>query len=340
MAERNIQIDDSTEALDEALQELIDQYNSLGNYQGKTADQMQAQAEGEYNSYYDQLKLAAQQNRDTQDLALQQQRDSLQAAYDKQREASAKAYDQSYSQADRQMLSRGMQRSSYGAATLGNIGSEKAKAQGELNAAQTTAETNIDKQRTQLAQQLSQTLAGYDTNKAADVLNRVRQLEDQEYSRGVENRNTRNSLAAQIYEYMANRQQQQMAQNQWQAQFDENVRQFNAQMDAAKAGGSGGGGGSYSYTGGDTTNNVYGNTATPAAVVGVGTTYRDPEVSDLISALNGGASKKQSAISGASTSKVPVKQNSVNAMTSAKPVGGVDVGATYKNNKNLLYTTK
>lgn len=248
--------------LSSALQELINQYNSMPAYTKKTGDQLREQAEGEYKSYYDQLRLSAQQNQERSDLALQQQREGLQRTYDKQREASLKNYATRYSQADRQMLSRGMQRSSYGAQVLANIDIEGAEAQQELWDQQAAAEGNIDAQRTQLAQQLAQQLLQYDAGEAADVLNRIRQLEDQEYERGITDQNMRNQLSTQIYQFMQQAEQQKIAQDQWQAQmdyqkqrdaiadeqwqkqFEESVRQFNVQQENKSSGGSGSGGSS------------------------------------------------------------------------------------------------
>ena len=130
---------------EQALADLIKQYQS-GNttYTPKTDDEIKAQAQNEYQSYYDQLRQAAQQSSDTSDLALQQQKDALQSSYDKQRESTEKSYAQSYSQTDRNMLSRGMQRSSYSAQTLANLANEGAQAQGNIDEAQQQAEGNID----------------------------------------------------------------------------------------------------------------------------------------------------------------------------------------------------
>ena len=58
--------------------------------------------------------------------------DSLNHAYGLQRESSDREFDKAISQADRQMLSRGMQRSSYGSQVLGNLGSQKVKAQNDI----------------------------------------------------------------------------------------------------------------------------------------------------------------------------------------------------------------
>lgn len=224
----------------DALQKLLEQYNQTSSYVPKTADQIRQQAQGEYQSYYDQLRLAAQQAQARNDLALQQQREGLQRTYDKQREASQKEYENAYSRADRQQLSRGMQRSSYTAQVLANLTKEGAEAQQELWDAQGAAEGNIDAQRTQLAAQLADQLSQYSASEAADVLARIKQLEDQEYDRVRENDQYKNSLSAQIYQFLYQGEQDKIAQEQWQKEFDENVRQWNAQYGSKGSGGGGG----------------------------------------------------------------------------------------------------
>lgn len=237
----------------DALQKLLEQYNQTSSYVPKTADQIRQQAQGEYQSYYDQLRLAAQQAQARNDLALQQQREGLQRTYDKQREASQKEYKNAYSRADRQQLSRGMQRSSYTAQVLANLTKEGAEAQQELWDAQGAAEGNIDAQRTQLAAQLADQLSQYSASEAADVLARIKQLEDQEYDRVRENDQYKNSLSAQIYQFLYQGEQDKIAQEQWQKEFDENVRQWNAQYGSKGSGG--GGGNNYNHDKDDTNNN-------------------------------------------------------------------------------------
>lgn len=185
----------------DALNQLMDAFKAP-SYTPKTPEQIRQQAEGEYKSYYDQLALAAQQQKDQSDLALQQQREGLQDTYDRQREDSAKQYRQAYSQVDRTMLGRGMQRSSYTAQTLANLLQEGAEAQQDIGDAQAAAEGNIDAQRAQLAQQLAAQLGQYDAAKQADILARIRELEDQEYERGQNDRSQQNSLALQLYQAM------------------------------------------------------------------------------------------------------------------------------------------
>lgn len=222
-------------SLSDALSQLIQAFNETNAYTPKTAEQIRSQAEGQYQSYYDQLRLAAQQAQEQQDLALQQQRAGLQYTYDKQREANRRAYEQAYSEADRHALSRGMQRSSYNAQILANLMRQGAEADQDIWDQQSAAEGNVDAQRAQLAMQLATQLQQYDANQAADVMARINELEDQEYDRGQSNTQYRNNLYAQIFEYMQNmnnmeyqRARDLIADEQWQKQFDESVRQFNA----------------------------------------------------------------------------------------------------------------
>lgn len=230
----------------EAMEELLAAFGKTPTYTAKTEEQLRQQAATEKQSYYDQLRLSTQQAHARNDLALQQQREGLQATYDKQREASAEQYRKAYSQADREILRRGMQRSSYGVQTLANVNQAGAKAQQQLYDQQGAAEGNIDAQRALLAQQLGDQLRQYDANQLADAQARYDELAEREYGRQQDAADRQNALAQQIYQLTF--QEQQAAQNQanweaqmqyqkeadtqaqanWQAEFDESVRQFNA----------------------------------------------------------------------------------------------------------------
>lgn len=190
----------------DALEQLIAQFNNSANYYTpRTAEDILAQAQGEYATYYDQQRLAANQAQQRTDLALQQQLAGLQTTYDKSREASQRQYNQAYSQADRGMIGRGMQRSSYGAQTLANISRQGAEAQQELWDQQAAAEGNINAQRAQTQQQLADQLRQFDASQAADVLNRQRELENEEYQRRLENEQYRAKLSDTIYNYLLDR---------------------------------------------------------------------------------------------------------------------------------------
>lgn len=215
-----------------ALLALINQFNSTPGYTAKSDAELRAQAANEYASYYGNLRLSAKQAHDRNNLALQQSRQNLAKSYDKQREASAQQYASAYSQTDRQMLGRGMQRSSYGSQTLANLLEAGAQAQQDIYDAQTDAERQIDAQIALLAQQLSDQLMQYDASEQSDILARLWTLQQQEYDRSVAAQDRQNSLAAQIYQYQYQEGRDQVADSQWQQQMDFQKSQANA--DAAR----------------------------------------------------------------------------------------------------------
>lgn len=227
-------------------------------YTARSDDQLRQLAEQQYQSYYDQLRRAAQQKQEREALALQNQRSGIQRAYEKQREASDKSYRQAYSQVGRETLRRGMQRSSYAAQRLANTELEGIEANQNIWDQQVSAEGNLDAQLAQLQGQLADTLAGYDANQAADVMKRYNELQSEEYERAREAEQYAESI------------------RQWQAQFDESIRQFNESMKKK----SGGGGSKKSAT-------------VPTDPAAAGTQM--PTDGDLLGFLNGGTAAVPSA---------------------------------------------
>ena len=183
------------------LNKLQEQYNS-GGYKPKTDEELKQQAQQEYGAYYDQLKLGAQQQFDRSDLGLQQQKAALDYAFAKQQEAAEKEYNKVYSQADRQLLSRGMQRSSYGAQTLANIRQQQADVYMDLEGQLAAKGAEIEAKRAQLGDQYAAQINQYNAAQAADELKRLRELQDREYERGVQADAAQNELALQLYNLM------------------------------------------------------------------------------------------------------------------------------------------
>ena len=224
-----------------SLEELIAKLTqtSSNSYTPLTQEEMQKQAEDRYASVYGQKRLTAQQQYDSNDQALAQQLAGLQATYDKQREQSAENYRKSRAEADRHMLSRGMQRSSYNNATLSNIDLAGDKAQQAINDTQAQQEGNIGEQRRQLSQQLAAQLAQYDEAQQQDILAYVDQLEAREYDRSTADRNTQNQLAMAIYEYQHQAEREGVEDSQWQAEF--NARYGGGGGSSGSSGGGGSG---------------------------------------------------------------------------------------------------
>lgn len=202
--------------------------NSIGNgYTPKTEEQIQQEAAARVQTQYDTQRLAAQQAADRQQLALDQQLASLGADYDRAVEESNRQYNRTASQFDRSMLSRGMQRSSYLASTLANIGNQGARAASDIRLREAQARSGIEGQRAQLAEQLAQQMAQYDVSQLNDAMAYADQLRDQEYSRGVQERSTTAGLAQNLLQILMNAQQQNLSQDQWERQFAESIREWN-----------------------------------------------------------------------------------------------------------------
>lgn len=182
--------------LDELRQQL-----TMDTYTPKTDEQMREEANKQYASVYGQKKLAAQQTFDQTDLALSNQLASLDQSYAKQREAAAKATRASQSSLDRYSLQRGMQRSSFNAASQSNILAEGEKTLADINQSETAARQNIESQRAQLASQLAAQLGQYDVDYANDVQAYFNQLRQQDEASRVEADKYRNQLLMALYEY-------------------------------------------------------------------------------------------------------------------------------------------
>ena len=121
----------TTDSITALSQALARQYDNA-QYSVRTEEERLAQAQLQNDTYYSQMRRAAQQQQEQNDLRLQQQRNALQSAYDRNREQAAQQYAQAYSQADRALLARGMGRSSYGLQTLSNVALQGAQAQADI----------------------------------------------------------------------------------------------------------------------------------------------------------------------------------------------------------------
>lgn len=207
------------------LEELI---SSLQNatYVPKTQEELQAQAQNRYQSYYDTQRLGAQQEYERNAAAIEKELAGLDTTYNKQREQSEKAYAQAYSQADRNLLSKGMQRSSYGAQTLANIQTAGNEALQDISDAEAAKRQKIADSQTLLAQQLAAQIKQYDANQAADILAYMDELEKQEYDREQAAMQYNNQLASQIYEYLMAEQDRETDASRWQQEFDFALRQY------------------------------------------------------------------------------------------------------------------
>ena len=218
------------------LEQLIAKLEGNTPYKALTEEEIMEQANRRYQSTYDQKRQSAQQSYETSDAALARELSGLQGSYDRERAESRAQTAGTYSQANRQSLTRGMQRSSYNNATLANISLAGDEALRGIDMRQTGHETEIGEKRTLLSQQLATQLSQLDTDQRNDVLAYADELSAREYDRTVASQNTQNELALKIYEYQHQLEVEAAEQARWEAEF-------NAKYGGKKTSGGGGGGG-------------------------------------------------------------------------------------------------
>ena len=202
------------------LEELIEKLNSYTPYQPMTQQEMEAEARRRYQAVYDQKRQSAQSVYETSDLALARELQALGESYDARRARTAEETESIYRTADRQALSRGMQRSSYLGQTLANIQQDGADALEALGREQTGAEADVQQKRTLLSDQLARELAGYDAQQQSDELGYLDELQAREYDRTVASQQTASDLAMKIYEYQHQLEVEAAEQARWQAEFN------------------------------------------------------------------------------------------------------------------------
>lgn len=171
-------------------------YNTLSQYTPKTQEDINARAAALLDSQYANARLTAQQQADRNVLALQNQLASLGTTYDRNLQDLAEQFRQTLSQADRNALRKGMQRSSYAAATRANIGIKGAEAAGQVLENRANQENALNAQIAQYQQQLADQLGQLDRNYQTDLQAKIGELEDQDFQR----QQAQNELLLNLYQ--------------------------------------------------------------------------------------------------------------------------------------------
>lgn len=182
------------------VQELTDALN-METYTPRTDEQLRTEAENRYNSVYNQRRQTAQQNYAASDLAYQQQLAQLQDTLANNQQDLMRNVQDSIASADRYTVTRGMQRSSYGAANRANIQNRGNQSLTALLRQYAMDANGIANNRTLLAQQLADTLAQYDTDYQNDVLAYMDEQRQTDYDRRVAAEQYANQLQMQLFEY-------------------------------------------------------------------------------------------------------------------------------------------
>lgn len=173
----------------------------MDSYTPRTDEELKSAAENRYSSVYDQKRLTAQQNYQTSDQAYQQQLKQLQDTLASNQQELLKNVQDSIASADRYTITRGMQRSSYGAANRANIQGKGQQSLAALLKQYSTDAGGIESSRTLLAQQLADTLAQYDIDYQNDVLAYIDEQKQLDYDRKVAADQYANQLQMQLFEY-------------------------------------------------------------------------------------------------------------------------------------------
>lgn len=169
-------------------------------YGDKSTDELRSEAENMYKNQLDSSKLSAQQSYDSNALELNNQLTALNKSYDKQYAQQQQATVQSKQSADKQALSRGMQRSTYNNATLANLDIAGNKALNEIEQNRTDSTNEVNSQLVLLQKQLQENLASAQSTYENNVVTKLQELLDQQYERQKSYEDTSNDLAFKLYE--------------------------------------------------------------------------------------------------------------------------------------------
>lgn len=169
-------------------------------YNDKSTDELRTEAENMYKNQLDSSKLSAQQSYDSNALELNNQLTELNKSYDKQYAQQQQATIQSKQSADKQALSRGMQRSTYNNATLANLDVAGNKALNEIEQNRTDSTNEVNSQLVLLQKQLQENLASAQSTYENNVITKLQELLDQQYERQKTYEDTSNDLAFKLYE--------------------------------------------------------------------------------------------------------------------------------------------
>lgn len=177
---------------------------SASQFTPKTDAELRSQAETMYKNQRDQAILSAQQSHDSSVAALNSQLAALDTAYARQTEQQKQATAASRANADRQSLSRGMQRSSYNNATLANIDLAGEKALAQIAQNKTNDVNSVNSQIAQLQQQLQQNISSANSSFENSVLAKLAELQADQYSKQQTADATNNDILMQLYQLQKN----------------------------------------------------------------------------------------------------------------------------------------
>ena len=170
-------------------------------YTPRTDEQLRTEAENRYKSQYNKMNLAAKQATETKDLAYQRQLKALEDALAVNQQSLIKDTADSLASANRYQVTRGMQRSSYGAANAARIQNVGQNNLTSLLKQYDTDRGDIETNRTLLAGQLAETLAQYDIDMVSDINKYIDEQKQLDYEREQAAIKNKNDILMALYEY-------------------------------------------------------------------------------------------------------------------------------------------
>lgn len=186
----------------------------------RTEEQLREAASNKYAPIYNAQTESAQQAQQQSDLSLAQRIERLLPEYQKNADNIQKSATAAFNQQNRQVLSRGMQRSSYNNATLGNIQIAGMKALAQNDEQRTMEVNQINDQRSQLEQQLAQTLARLETDKAMNIAGYTDDMRQQDWSNAMTGYQTLQQLETYLADMGYRQDRDAVTDSQWQQQFN------------------------------------------------------------------------------------------------------------------------
>ena len=173
----------------------------VNEYTPRTDEQLRTEAQNKYASQFNQQKLAAQQSFEAKDQVYQQQLKTLADDLATSQQEVIKSTTDSAAAADRYSLTRGMARASYSTANKARIQNEGVNNLANLMKQYSGQVSGVQASRTQLAQQLADTLAQYEIENLNNMNNYVDEQKQIDYDRKVASDKAYNDILMAMYQY-------------------------------------------------------------------------------------------------------------------------------------------
>ena len=173
----------------------------VNEYTPRTDAELRTEAQNRYASTFNQQKLAAQQSYAANDLAYQQQMQALADELALGQQQITKATADSTASADRYSLTRGMGRASYTVANRARIQNQGIDNLANLMRQYSSNVGSVQGKRTQLAQQLADTLAQYEIDHQNEINNYIDEQKQLDYDRKVAADAAYNQIQMALYGY-------------------------------------------------------------------------------------------------------------------------------------------